>query len=54
MIQKMIQSKGSGIIVKDRLKPESPFYNYNPKNKPIQIFEYTKDETEKHCKYISD
>ena len=31
-----------------QLKPKSPFYNYNPKNKPIQIFEYTKDETEKH------
>ena len=47
MIQKMIPSRGSGIIVKDRLKQKSPFYSYNPKNKPIQIFEYTKEETEK-------
>lgn len=31
-----------------KLKPKSPFYNYNPKNKPIQIFEYTKDETGKN------
>jgi GT2 family glycosyltransferase len=31
-----------------KLEPKSPFYNYNPKNKPIQIFEYTKDETEKN------
>jgi GT2 family glycosyltransferase len=30
-----------------QLKLKSPFYNYKPKNKPIQIFEYTKDETEK-------
>jgi GT2 family glycosyltransferase len=33
-----------------KIKPKSPFYNYNPKNKPIQIFEYTKDETEKDIK----
>ena len=30
-----------------QLKLKSPFYSYNPKNKPIQMFEYTKDETEK-------
>jgi GT2 family glycosyltransferase len=30
-----------------KIKPESPFYNYNSKNKPIQIFEYSKEETEK-------
>jgi GT2 family glycosyltransferase len=30
-----------------QLKLKSPFYNYNPKNKPIQIFEYTKDEIDK-------
>jgi GT2 family glycosyltransferase len=30
-----------------KIKPKSPFYNYNPKNKPIKIFEYTKEETEK-------
>lgn len=28
------------------LEQKSPFYSYNPKNKPIQIFEYTKEETE--------
>jgi GT2 family glycosyltransferase len=33
---------------KGKLKQKSPFYNYNPKNKPIQIFEYTKEETEKN------
>ena len=31
-----------------QIKQKSPFYNYNPKNKPIQIFEYTKEETEKN------
>ena len=30
-----------------QLKLKSPFYNYNPNNKPIQIFEYTKDEIDK-------
>jgi len=30
-----------------KLKQKSPFYHYDPKNKPIQIFEYTKEETEK-------
>ena len=30
-----------------QLKLKSPFYSYNPKNKPIQIFEYTKDEIDK-------
>ena len=48
MIQKMIQSRELEITVKDILKQKSPFYNYNPKNKPIQIFEYTKEETEKN------
>jgi GT2 family glycosyltransferase len=30
-----------------KIGPESPFYNYNTKNKPIQIFEYSKEEIEK-------
>ncbi len=37
-----------------RIKPESKFYTYNPENKPVKIFEYTKEETEDHSKYISD
>lgn len=30
-----------------KIKPKSPFFNYNSKNKPIQIFEYTNEETGK-------
>jgi GT2 family glycosyltransferase len=29
------------------IKPKSPFYSYNPSNKPVKIFEYSKDETVK-------
>ena len=46
-----------------KIKPESQFYTYNPYNKPLKIFEYTKEETENHiiqdrlgeyCKLQSD
>jgi GT2 family glycosyltransferase len=37
-----------------KLKQKSPFYNYDPKNKPIQIFEYTKEETEKDLQINSE
>jgi len=29
-----------------RIKPESKFYSYQSDNKPVKIFQYTKDETE--------
>lgn len=31
---------------KGKIKPKTPFYEYNPKNKPLTIFEYTNEETE--------
>lgn len=46
-----------------KIKPESQFYTYNPENKPVKIFEYTKEETEnpiipdrlgEYCKLQSD
>jgi hypothetical protein len=37
-----------------RIKPESKFYTYNSDNKPVRIFEFTKEESEDHSKYISD